>query len=112
MQLRVARLCLDCEEVHDGASCPTCASEAFAFLSRWVPAPERRLRPRPAPSPEAAAAAAAATPARGASWVTRGAVGLTMLGVAGWLWHRRESGKHKEAVPTAPAESSHDSKQA
>jgi hypothetical protein len=47
MQLRTARLCLDCEEVHDAQQCPICASEAFAFLSRWVPAPERRTRARP-----------------------------------------------------------------
>ena len=29
MQLRTARLCLDCEEVHDEAQCPVCASETF-----------------------------------------------------------------------------------
>jgi hypothetical protein len=54
MQLRMARLCLDCEEVHDGYQCPVCASDQFTYLTRWVPAPERRERPRPAvkPSPE------------------------------------------------------------
>lgn len=46
MQLRVARLCLDCEEIHDAQQCPICASETFAFLSRWVPTPERRSQPR------------------------------------------------------------------
>ena len=39
MQLRNARLCLDCEEVHDAAHCPACASESFAFITRWVPSP-------------------------------------------------------------------------
>jgi hypothetical protein len=39
MQLRNARLCLDCEEVHDAAHCPLCASESFAFITRWVPSP-------------------------------------------------------------------------
>ena len=53
MQLRVARLCLDCEEVHDGNHCPVCASEAFAFLSRWVPTPERRTARRPPKAPAA-----------------------------------------------------------
>ena len=47
MQLRVARVCLDCEEVHDSAHCPVCASETFAFLSRWVPVQDRRTQPRP-----------------------------------------------------------------
>ena len=46
MQLRLARLCLDCEDVHDGQQCPVCASESFAYLSRWVPTPERRSQPR------------------------------------------------------------------
>lgn len=51
MQLRVARLCLDCEEVHDEYRCPACASDAFSYLTRWVPVPEGRQRPRPTPPP-------------------------------------------------------------
>ncbi len=47
MQLRVARVCLDCEEVHDSAQCPVCASETFAFLSSWVPTRGRRTETRP-----------------------------------------------------------------
>ena len=46
MQLRMARLCLDCEEIHDAQQCPVCASETFVYLTRWVPAPERREQPR------------------------------------------------------------------
>ena len=48
MQLRVARVCLDCEELHDARQCPVCASQSFAYLTRWVPAPERRMSSRPA----------------------------------------------------------------
>ena len=36
MRLMNARLCLDCEEVHDQQHCPICSSESFAFLTRWV----------------------------------------------------------------------------
>ena len=37
MQLDSARLCLNCQEVHDSRHCPRCASETFAYLTRWVP---------------------------------------------------------------------------
>lgn len=49
MQLRVARLCLDCEELYVGSSCPVCASDRYAFLSRWLPTEERRRWRRPPP---------------------------------------------------------------
>jgi hypothetical protein len=55
MQLRVARLCLDCEELHVEDSCPVCASERYAFLSRWLPSEERRRWRRPAPAALASA---------------------------------------------------------
>jgi hypothetical protein len=42
MQLRVARLCLDCEELHVGETCPVCASDRYAFLTSWLPVEERR----------------------------------------------------------------------
>jgi hypothetical protein len=54
MQLRVARLCLDCEELHAGESCPVCASDRFIFLSTWLPSEERRRwgrQPPPVPAP-------------------------------------------------------------
>jgi hypothetical protein len=48
MQLRVARLCLDCEELHMDNACPRCASESYAFLTAWLPSEERRRWRRPA----------------------------------------------------------------
>lgn len=51
MQLNVARVCLDCEEIHDSQRCPVCASETFAFLTRWVPRIEPRTPARPATKP-------------------------------------------------------------
>ena len=49
MQLRTARLCLDCEEVHEAQECPVCLSEAFVYMTRWMPA-EKRRRTRRFPS--------------------------------------------------------------
>lgn len=48
MQLRIARLCLDCEELHVDDRCPICASDQYAFLSAWLPSEERRKWRRPA----------------------------------------------------------------
>ena len=45
MKLGVARLCLDCDEVHDEERCPTCASEVFAFLDSLGAALERAAGP-------------------------------------------------------------------
>jgi hypothetical protein len=96
MQLRNARLCLDCEEVHDAQQCPSCASETFAFMTRWVPAPDRRERSRPAQEPprpvELQAYRTLLDPAHrpdnGRLWqlMRQGAMGLALVGVAGWLW--------------------------
>jgi hypothetical protein len=93
MQLRTARLCLDCEEVHNAQQCPVCASETFAYLTRWVPVPERRQRPRsvdPAGSETATAYREIMHPPPTTPWraIRRGAVGLALFGVAGWLWRR------------------------
>ncbi len=36
MQLNDARLCLDCQEIHEADRCPVCTSEAFGFITRWI----------------------------------------------------------------------------
>jgi len=51
MQLRVARLCLDCEELHCENRCPRCASDSYAFLSTWLPSEERRRWRKPSQDP-------------------------------------------------------------
>jgi hypothetical protein len=95
MQLRTARVCLDCEEVHDSQQCPTCASETFAFLTRWVPVPERRTRPRPTTEPANRETVDTyremLAPQRSTGWsvIRRGALGLAIFGVAGWMWRRK-----------------------
>jgi predicted nucleic acid-binding Zn-ribbon protein len=98
MQLHVARLCLDCEDVHDQQMCPQCGSESFAYISRWVPAPERRTQPRDVPSREAADIyRQLLNPTPQASntkrWVKRGVVGLGVAAIAGWAWRGKSSAR-------------------
>lgn len=106
MQLRNARLCLDCEEVHDEPQCPACASETFAFITRWVPAPERRTAPRPIEprDPEGLETYRQllqhdTRPGGGWTLAKRGALGLAVAGIAGWWWKRSRT----PAPPAAPA---------
>ena len=95
MQLHVARLCMDCEEVHDAQMCPVCGSETFAFISRWIPAPERRRRARPPTPPDTVntyrelLSPAPAGPSGVARWLRRGAVGVAAVTAVGWAWQRR-----------------------
>jgi len=74
MQLRVARLCLDCEELHVDDRCPICASDQYAFLSSWLPSEERRRWRRPA----AAATAITAKPIRKALEIMARWIGVNM----------------------------------
>ena len=93
MQLRTARLCLDCEEVHDEQHCPVCASDSFAYLSRWVPVDERRATRRAPQQPDA-------EPRRRSTgrWVAGGAMGLAAL-AAGRLLLRKPALKQEETAP-------------
>jgi hypothetical protein len=88
MQLITARLCLDCDEVHDQLQCPICASNAFTYMTRWVPTPERRSRPRATTSPDAEVyRRLVGEPSKPIAKVVKaGVVGVTAVGVLGWLW--------------------------
>jgi hypothetical protein len=44
LQLTAARLCLNCDEVHDAQACPVCVSETFVYLTRWVPRSQPEVR--------------------------------------------------------------------
>jgi hypothetical protein len=91
MQLHVARLCLDCQEIHADERCPACSSETFAPVSRWIPAQERRTRPRLRQSEEVAETyrrlltpEANVKPA--SVWPKRIAFVVAAASVGGWLW--------------------------
>jgi hypothetical protein len=93
MQLRNARLCLDCEEVHDAQQCPVCTSEMYVPITRWVEAPERRTHSRPAPSSSRAEIYRALIdaenrPSRTRQLLKGGALGVAALGVLGWFMRR------------------------
>ena len=111
MRLDDARLCLDCEEIHEDQECPSCGSEASAFLTRWIQSTTRergaQARPskhvveptvvapsRPAPSREELDAwrrivdGEPAPPSAGRKILTRGLMGLAAAGGAGWVWTR------------------------
>jgi hypothetical protein len=105
MQLHAARLCIDCQEIHEDQMCPVCSSETFAYISRWVPAPERRVKPRASPSNddvEVYRQLLSGEPAQPTAmrWLRRGAFGVAALGAAAYAWKRtgnNEPGKTEPA---------------
>ena len=69
--LENARLCLDCDTIFDEVRCPSCDSESYFPLSRWV---------RPAVTPPSPSPRTISNTARNTSLVLGGA------GVAYALW--------------------------
>ena len=115
MKLGVARLCLDCDEVHDQERCPICASEVFAFLTRWVPRSNGRLsqpvRPdaeRPEVDVYRQITGAQRNGGKGRLFM-RSAVGLGVLGIVGWMWRRAAQSKDepKDGSSAESARSNH-----
>jgi len=114
MKLTNARLCLDCDEVHEDGHCPVCASESFAFIKRWITTPERRVPPAAVPKAPSeavatyrallATAAADAQPPAAGRLLRGGALGLAVLGAAGWILHRSKglSGKAEQNLTPEP----------
>ena len=116
MQLHTARLCLDCQELHEASACPICGSESFAFITRWIPAPERRATARPERAPSEVDTyrqllAANAVPPKTNRWLTGGAL-VAAISVAGWLWRRSPEkalspdGRKNAPPPRAPRQES------
>ncbi len=53
MPLEKARICLECDTIHDLVACPECGSSSFYYLANWI----KPQHPRPtaeSPQPEAA----------------------------------------------------------
>jgi hypothetical protein len=116
MRLDDARLCLDCEEIHQEQECPGCGSEAFAFLTRWIQSTRPARPTRPSSTPKAPDAARGSGPSReyldtwrqivdgtpddtgrGKKIVTRGLLGLAAMGLAGWAWAKTGDSKDRES---------------
>jgi predicted RNA-binding protein with PUA domain len=107
MKLRDARLCLDCDEVHRDGMCPVCGSESFAYVSRWVPAPEGTRAPRPATSTEAEVFRELLSGEKGTNrrLLKRGLLGLTALGLAGWAWRSARAAANQATDGNSPSQS-------
>ena len=84
MHLQEARLCLDCEELHTADQCPHCASDAFAFVTRWIPANERRVRTK---RPSSASSQSSSSSSK---WLTGAAGGLAAIAAVRWLWRSQD----------------------
>jgi len=94
MQLRTARLCLDCDTIHETHQCPVCASPTFAFMTRWVPASERRRAARTATASSAATTAyrrlltADSLRPKALDLLKDGSIVFAVVSFARWSWRR------------------------
>ncbi len=80
-----------------------CASEAFTYMTRWVPVPERRSRPRPRPSAAEVEiyermVNRASEPPRRRSLFAQAALGLTAASVLGIFWGGQKARQTGAAV--------------
>jgi hypothetical protein len=107
MKLDAARLCLDCDEIHEEQICPSCSSEAFAFVTRWVKTSgEHRVERRAAPvvqppttvhpprTPEQIEAYRQLIEGKpekgpGHGLLTKGVFGIAAVSLLGWAWRSR-----------------------
>jgi hypothetical protein len=97
MHLGVARLCLDCHEVHEYERCPACTSEAFAFISRWIKLDDAGPR-TPAPRDNTSESVEkintyreilqpGVNRSRAGRWLRNGSLLVVAGYVARWGWH-------------------------
>jgi hypothetical protein len=77
-------------------------------MTRWVPAPERRLNPREPTPPETVDAyrrLLAPESRRGSRlrWATGGVIGLATIGIAQWLWRSASDAGARPPATRTPA---------
>ena len=105
MHLGLARLCLDCHEVHEFDRCPACTSEVFAFITRWIKLDSPPPRQHPSKAGDAAAAAEkintyrqilqpTESGSRTAAWLRNGSLLVAAAYVARWTWHFAKNRDH------------------
>jgi hypothetical protein len=98
MHLGVARLCLDCHEIHEYDRCPACTSEAFAYITRWIKLDNVPSRP-PIEHENSSAGEKidtyrqilqpTASGSRITKWLRNGSLLLAAGYLARWGWHIR-----------------------
>jgi hypothetical protein len=101
MHLGVARLCLDCHEIHEYDRCPACTSEAFAYIRRWIALDNVASRPPTGQENSPAGEKIetyrqilqpAASGSRSTRWLRNGSLLLAAGYLARWGWHL--AGRH------------------
>jgi hypothetical protein len=103
MHVSEARVCLNCDEIHDQSRCPICASENFAFLTRWIQlgspdhrhATSARVFERPETKEKVETyrriVVSDALRPKAGRLVRRGALVLAAVSLARWGWRRARS---------------------
>ncbi|MSO19668.1 MAG: hypothetical protein EXQ56_04275 [Acidobacteria bacterium] len=92
--LENARLCMDCDTVFDGPLCPSCTSESFFPLSRWIRPALEEISPKPPRSLGETLGPKAGKTARNASLLLAGS------GLAYGLWKAfYGTGKPSDSTP-------------
>ena len=110
MHLSVARLCLDCQEIHDADRCPVCTSEVFGFITRWVKVdpPPRHISSNHERTVDSSRVdgyrqilGVKPRRSRAASWLRRGGILMAAGYLARWGWQLAAQQKNTAQRPPA-----------
>ena len=109
MELRRARLCLDCEMIFDAPQCPACASGSFIPITRWIRPSQTEPAPRASAgeSGETSGAPAPKAPRRllrKSVYVGLGAYGLWKMLFEPPMPRRRRASEQQSPKPGEPPE--------
>ncbi len=98
VELRRAKLCLDCEAIFQGPRCPACTSESFVPVTRWIRPSERVPASPPPPPPPAPPVSRPRRLLKKSLYVGLGAYGM-------WKMLFEPPKPRKRRPPTQPPES-------